>query len=105
MGATISCGEWRQRRSTEDSHQQGWQVLGTGSARGGGERKGDRIAAAAPDASFRASAHLATITLAELPDVPGRDLLSADTRLAFFADLSNAGEFWKPVESGDPGRE
>lgn len=41
--------------------------------------------------------HLATIDLTELPDVEGRELLPSDGTLAFFADLSEEGEFYEPV--------
>lgn len=51
-----------------------------------------------PSRDGRPLTHLATIALDELPDVEGRDALPADGLLSFFADLSEAGEFWEPVE-------
>jgi Domain of unknown function (DUF1963) len=53
-----------------------------------------------PTAHGRALSHLATLALAELPAVEGRDVLPADGHLAFFADLTEAAEVFDPIEPG-----
>ena len=53
----------------------------------------------------RPLSHLATIALAELPGVEGRDVLPADGHLAFFADLSQEGELVEPIEPESEGRD
>ena len=54
-----------------------------------------------PTAGGRPLAHLATIAMDELPDVEGREHLPADGVLSFFADVSEEGEFFEPVEPAD----
>jgi hypothetical protein len=53
----------------------------------------------------RPLSHLATIALAELPEVEGRDVLPAGGHLAFFADLSEEGELVEPIEPDGEGRD
>ena len=54
-----------------------------------------------PTAGGRALTHLATLALDELPDVEGRDALPAAGHLAFFADLTEAGELYDQVHPDD----
>jgi uncharacterized protein YwqG len=49
----------------------------------------------------RPLAHLATLSLIELPDVAGRDVLPADGHLGFFVDLEDQDALWEPIEPGD----
>jgi hypothetical protein len=53
----------------------------------------------------RPLSHLATIALAELPEVEGRDVFPADGHLAFFADISDEGELYEPIEPDGEGRD
>jgi hypothetical protein len=55
-----------------------------------------------PEADGRPLTHLATIDLAELPDVEGRDVLPADGTIVFCADLSEEGAFYEPTRCDDP---
>lgn len=54
-----------------------------------------------PAADGRALTHLATIALDELPAVEGREHLPSGGLLSFFADLSEEGELYEPIEPGD----
>jgi hypothetical protein len=54
-----------------------------------------------PTADGRALTHLATLALDELPAIEGRDALPPDGHLAFFADISEAGELYDIAEPGD----
>ena len=54
-----------------------------------------------PHADDRPLTHLATIAMAELPAVEGRDYLPEDGVLSFFADLSEEGELVDAVEPGE----
>jgi hypothetical protein len=49
----------------------------------------------------RALTHLATLSLIELPNVEGRDVLPADGHLSFFVDLDDQDALWEPIEPGD----
>ncbi len=57
-----------------------------------------------PMAGGRALTHMASLWLAELPDVEGRDLLPADGVLVVFADLTEEGELWEPTVVGEDDR-
>jgi uncharacterized protein YwqG len=50
----------------------------------------------------RGLTHLATIALAELPEIEGRDDLPPDGTLVFFADFSEESEGWGPATGDDP---
>ncbi|HWI70394.1 MAG TPA: DUF1963 domain-containing protein, partial [Baekduia sp.] len=54
-----------------------------------------------PTADGRALTHLATLALGELPAIEGRDTLPADGHLAFFADVTEAGELYDIVAPDD----
>lgn len=56
-----------------------------------------------PHAGERPLTHLATIALAELPAVEGRDYLPADGLLSFFADLDDEAEFFEDDHAGEGG--
>jgi uncharacterized protein YwqG len=74
---------------------------------GGGEtRLGGRPVLAAGrefpvTADGRALTHLATLALAELPNIEDRDLLPAGGHLSFFADLEDEHSLIEPIEPGD----
>jgi hypothetical protein len=50
----------------------------------------------------RGLTHLATIALAELPEIEGREDLPLDGALVFFADFSEEHEGWGPADGNDP---
>jgi hypothetical protein len=57
-----------------------------------------------PYVDHRPLTHLATIAMAELPDIEGREYLPMNGLLSFFADLSEEGELMEDiaVEDGAP---
>ena len=73
---------------------------GTGASRIGG--RPDLPDGRWPLNDGRGLTHLATIALAELPEIDGRENLPPEGTLVFFADFSEESEGWGPANGDEP---